>query len=270
MAGVECTWPEQRKRGPSKGYIEALESRLNSAETLLLALLPSVDDRLLEHATEKASGHGRNDEDPRTSPVLLNKKTGADYWDEFPLNSTESVRRWQRDCEVHSHTQSQAHSSHQSQSGRSHLRSETRRSHSRATSYSRSEDYRSSMAAATAIAGMRHGTRSPKTPVPTTTMAFEPTRSPMTIGVTANPMMSVTSQNDWMQTSDPSVIGGNVDHVMSTGVPPNHSWSDQMTFSRADLNQNPNPNSNPGSNPAGSNTQNMGMYNPDFPQHLFW
>jgi len=29
---------------------------------------------------------------------LLNKKTGVEYWEHFPLDSVQSIRRWQQDC----------------------------------------------------------------------------------------------------------------------------------------------------------------------------
>ena len=39
----------------------------------------------------------------RSSPPVLNKKTGIDYWENFPLDSVENIRRWQADCAMHSH-----------------------------------------------------------------------------------------------------------------------------------------------------------------------
>jgi len=39
--------------------------------------------------------------DRRSSPPILNKKTGIDYWENFPLTSVDGIRRWQQDCEVH-------------------------------------------------------------------------------------------------------------------------------------------------------------------------
>ena len=34
---------------------------------------------------------------PLTAPVL-NKKSGIEYWEQFPLDSVENIRRWQQDC----------------------------------------------------------------------------------------------------------------------------------------------------------------------------
>ena len=134
-----CTWPEQRKRyvydefinsitlcslslyrvegnlltqyvsfrGPAKGYIEGLEHRLHEAETLLLQLLPTVTPQQLESATAGLSSTHANSRDSpdqygRSSPPMLNKKTGIEYWDTFPLATVENIRRWQQDCALHS------------------------------------------------------------------------------------------------------------------------------------------------------------------------
>lgn len=105
-ASIDCTWPEQRKRGPAKGYIEALESRLHSAESLLLSILPLISDNVVERAVNVV--HHENDEDAeglqerRSSPPLLNKKTGLDYWESFPLDTKKNIRKWQFHCEASS------------------------------------------------------------------------------------------------------------------------------------------------------------------------
>jgi len=43
----------------------------------------------------------------RSSPPVLNKKTGIDYWESFPLDTVENIRRWQDDCALHSSVQPQ-------------------------------------------------------------------------------------------------------------------------------------------------------------------
>lgn len=100
---MPCTWPEQRKRGPAKGYIEGLEHRLHEAESLLLQILPHVSAEQLQTATTALASHDedsdRHSPDRRSSPPILNKKTGIDYWDTFPLTSAESIKLWQQDCE---------------------------------------------------------------------------------------------------------------------------------------------------------------------------
>lgn len=93
-------------RGPAKGYIEGLEHRLHEAESLLLQLLPYVSAEQLQSAVIALLDHdgadsGRGSPDRRSSPPVLNKKTGIDYWENFPLTSVHDVRRWQQDCEVH-------------------------------------------------------------------------------------------------------------------------------------------------------------------------
>ena len=105
-------------RGPAKGYIEGLEHRLHEAESLLLALLPitSTDqlkcasDSLLEGSSTAVNIPGlktRDSQSPgphaaRSSPPILNKKTGIDYWESFPLDTVDNIRKWQEDCVVHS------------------------------------------------------------------------------------------------------------------------------------------------------------------------
>lgn len=107
-----------RLRGPAKGYIEGLEHRLHEAESLLLALLPIISteqlkcaaDSLVEGPSTTISIPGlktRDSQSPgphatRSSPPVLNKKTGIDYWESFPLDTVENIRRWQEDCAVQS------------------------------------------------------------------------------------------------------------------------------------------------------------------------
>lgn len=139
-AGIVCTWPEQRKRfvfslsriigwyiwlqhrGPAKGYIEGLEHRLHEAESLLLQLLPIVPSEQLELAAAGVNGQrgsqGRDSPDGhgRKSPPILNKKTGIEYWDKFPLDSADNIRRWQQDCALQGHIREEAGRTSRSQS----------------------------------------------------------------------------------------------------------------------------------------------------------
>jgi hypothetical protein len=84
-------------RGPAKGYIEGLEHRLRETESLLLQLLPAIAEDYLEAVTTD------HEESPsRSTPTLrrpmLNNKTGIEYWEQYPLDSPENIRRWQQDC----------------------------------------------------------------------------------------------------------------------------------------------------------------------------
>ena len=96
-------------RGPAKGYIEGLEHRLHEAETLLLHLLPTVTPVQLDAATANLhhSYPNSNHDSPSDgisgsySPPVLNKKTGVEYWESFPLDSVDNIRRWQHDCAQH-------------------------------------------------------------------------------------------------------------------------------------------------------------------------
>src|SRR5271155_3556097 len=94
-----------KQSGPAKGYIEGLEHRLHEAELLLLQLLPAISHEQLSAATagtrpshEDHSRGSPNHAGPSVTPPILNKKIGIEYWEQFPLNSPENIRRWQQDC----------------------------------------------------------------------------------------------------------------------------------------------------------------------------
>ncbi|KAJ4508273.1 hypothetical protein HRR88_008282 [Exophiala dermatitidis] len=120
--------PNLSPRGPAKGYIEGLEHRLHEAESLLLALLPLVTTEQLKCATNslstisastantntntntaggvgiKSNSSSRDSQSPaprstiRSNRPVLNKKTGIEYWESFPLDTVNNIRRWQQDC----------------------------------------------------------------------------------------------------------------------------------------------------------------------------
>ncbi|KAK4923794.1 hypothetical protein LTR66_016496 [Elasticomyces elasticus] len=112
-ADIACIWPEQKKRGPAKGYIEGLEKRVFEVEALLLQILPSVPEQDLEHAVEvvggvvRARNHDRNGSPSSEmygalKPTVVNMKTGMEHWEEFSLTSVGGVRRWVNDCQSRS------------------------------------------------------------------------------------------------------------------------------------------------------------------------
>ncbi|GFF43018.1 hypothetical protein IFM61606_03275 [Aspergillus udagawae] len=83
----QCNWPEQLKRGPAKGYIEALERRLHETEHVLLRLLAHMSDEQLAIAVERDK-----------SPFLRSGKNDAQYWRRYPMRTAPELREWQRDC----------------------------------------------------------------------------------------------------------------------------------------------------------------------------
>lgn len=92
-----CNWPEQLRRGPEKGYTEALENRLQLTESILLNLLPHVSDEQLSAAIpprESSRGHAAGTYVP--FPRL--EKGGIDTWSQFPLDTSHGIRRWQKAC----------------------------------------------------------------------------------------------------------------------------------------------------------------------------
>ena len=86
-----CNWPEQLRRGPEKGYAEALENRLQLTESILLNLLPHISDEQLSAAIPRGSG-GTHVPFPRL------EKRGIENWSHFPLDSPQGIRRWQQAC----------------------------------------------------------------------------------------------------------------------------------------------------------------------------
>ncbi|KAJ5466408.1 hypothetical protein N7530_010195 [Penicillium desertorum] len=86
-----CNWPEQLRRGPEKGYAEALENRLQLTESILLHLLPHVSDEQLSDAIPRESS-GTYVPFPRL------EKRGVENWSQFPLDTPQGIRRWQEAC----------------------------------------------------------------------------------------------------------------------------------------------------------------------------
>ena len=83
--------------GPAKGYIEGLEHRLRETESLLLQVLPVVQEDYLEAVTTDPEGSSARSTTTPRRPIL-NNKTGVEYWEQFPLDSIDNIRRWQQDC----------------------------------------------------------------------------------------------------------------------------------------------------------------------------
>ncbi|THC99412.1 hypothetical protein EYZ11_001136 [Aspergillus tanneri] len=95
----KCDWPEQLKRGPAKGYIEALEHRLHETETVLLKVLSDISDEKLSKiiVQDKSSRTSGDRNHPRYPPFPRQDKRGAEYWKRFPLDTAQGIRRWQHD-----------------------------------------------------------------------------------------------------------------------------------------------------------------------------
>ncbi|KAJ6080255.1 hypothetical protein N7467_010008 [Penicillium canescens] len=88
-----CNWPEQLRRGPEKGYAEALENRLQLTESILLNLLPHVSDEQL--ATALPPKEGSQDHSTPYVPFPRLEKRGIESWLQFPLDTSHGIRRWQ-------------------------------------------------------------------------------------------------------------------------------------------------------------------------------
>ena len=54
------------------------------------------EDYLEAVITDPEGPSGRSTTTPRRP--MLNNKTGVEYWEQFPLDSLDNIRRWQQDC----------------------------------------------------------------------------------------------------------------------------------------------------------------------------
>ncbi|KAL7947956.1 hypothetical protein V8C42DRAFT_316234 [Trichoderma barbatum] len=98
----ECVWPKLYKRGPAKGYIEALEQRLAVTEAVLLQILQVSDDTVLQDAFKHEPSKRTDVLNTAATATTTDaagrieaKKTGTiAHWDNFPLNTADEVKRW--------------------------------------------------------------------------------------------------------------------------------------------------------------------------------
>ncbi|KAJ5157145.1 uncharacterized protein N7482_008245 [Penicillium canariense] len=84
-------------RGPAKGYIEALEHRLQVTENAFLKLLAQVSDsQLLDAFPDDASF--KQDSPHGYTPLARLEKQGIEHWPQFPLDTADNIRQWQHVC----------------------------------------------------------------------------------------------------------------------------------------------------------------------------
>jgi hypothetical protein len=82
-------------RGPAKGYVEALEHRLQVTEGLLLKLLSHISDPVLSSISPEDSLSSNG---PGYAPLARLEKKGIEEWSQFPLDTAQGIRKWQRVC----------------------------------------------------------------------------------------------------------------------------------------------------------------------------
>lgn len=95
--GNECTWPQQLQRGPAKGYLEAIEARLDDVEHLLLQVLPLVPQDQLLSSVSCVNNSTTHVVDCNQKRTTQEKRAALDYWASFPLNSPQAVLSWCND-----------------------------------------------------------------------------------------------------------------------------------------------------------------------------
>ena len=81
---------------------------MQETEGLLLQILPVVPTDYLAAVTTGTTSNTELANDAHTfgkgrhgstgSSRYLNNKTGVEYWQQYPLTSADSIRRWQQDC----------------------------------------------------------------------------------------------------------------------------------------------------------------------------
>ncbi|KAM0667200.1 hypothetical protein ACQRIU_005055 [Beauveria bassiana] len=87
-----CQWPGLRKRGPAKGYTEALEHRLRETETALLRIVSVVDGATLEAAFQDSGA--RSHIPDAVSEAKTDKAEMAARWETFPLSTPGDIMTW--------------------------------------------------------------------------------------------------------------------------------------------------------------------------------
>lgn len=93
---LNCS-PLMFSRGPPKGYVEALEHRLQLAEGVLLRVLSQVSDTQLRNAIPDEQGLQR-DGGVSYTPLARLEKKGVEHWPQFPLDTARNIRMWQKAC----------------------------------------------------------------------------------------------------------------------------------------------------------------------------
>ncbi|KAJ5654499.1 hypothetical protein N7490_001502 [Penicillium lividum] len=92
-----CKWPEHLKRGPAKGYVEALEHRLQVTESVLFKLLSDIPDSQLK-ASFPENAASRRECATSYVPLARIEKKGIDHWSLHPLDTAKNIRNWQLSC----------------------------------------------------------------------------------------------------------------------------------------------------------------------------
>ncbi|KAK6373697.1 hypothetical protein LTS17_008190 [Exophiala oligosperma] len=89
-------------RGPAKGYIEALETRLKETERLLWRMLSTSNanlEKLSEAFTAELDHRIPASLTISTLSTTEEKKSAISYWEQFPLQTPEDVILWKQDLD---------------------------------------------------------------------------------------------------------------------------------------------------------------------------
>ncbi|KAH8655127.1 hypothetical protein BGZ60DRAFT_153257 [Tricladium varicosporioides] len=101
ILGHLCEWPKAQKRGPAKGYTEALEARLIETETVLIKILSAINVSQLSTAllqTIQQPAPVQEESSTRPGSTLgVARKAAIEYWSKFPLSTPEELSHWLAD-----------------------------------------------------------------------------------------------------------------------------------------------------------------------------
>ncbi|KAK7222770.1 hypothetical protein V2G26_010773 [Clonostachys chloroleuca] len=113
--GIKCTWPTARRRGPAKGYTEALERRLGDTELALLQLLLVSNPETIETAFEpdtlelaQSIWANRQAKAESGEGLLEGERAEASLmaqWENTSLKTVDGINEWvksMRHCEPES------------------------------------------------------------------------------------------------------------------------------------------------------------------------
>ncbi|KAJ5678788.1 hypothetical protein N7462_007032 [Penicillium macrosclerotiorum] len=84
-------------RGPAKGYVEALEHRLQITENVLLTLLSQVSETQLGNVFPERLA-SKQEKRTAYAPLARIEKKGIEDWSQYPLDTARNIRIWQHAC----------------------------------------------------------------------------------------------------------------------------------------------------------------------------
>lgn len=95
-----CLGSDTNPRGPAKGYLEALEHRLEATEAALLRLASVSNDDIIEAAFQSPLQRplfSQLNEETEPSGNEPRKAAMLEFWEQYPLETPQEVLSWARE-----------------------------------------------------------------------------------------------------------------------------------------------------------------------------